>query len=87
MKYMLISLLLLVVSCTPDTPRRCIPKYVEIECPECHGVGKVKADAGDRVVLGLITFGMGAMVDTKQCGMCTGSGVIRKRAVNDTIPN
>lgn len=64
-----------------------MPKYIEAECPECHGIGKVKASTGDRIALGLVTFGMGAMVDTKQCNMCRGSGIVRKRVVNDTIPN
>lgn len=62
---LIILTITLVVSCVPSTTER--PKWKEIECPECHGTGKVKASAGDRIALGLITFGMGAMVDTKQC--------------------
>lgn len=83
---LLVSLLLL-IGCSPDPcpHNHTLPKYVEVECPECHGIGQVKADAGDRVMLGLVTFGLGAMVDTKQCDMCHGDGVVRKRVVNDTI--
>lgn len=83
---LVIAALILLVSCEPSK-RENPPKYREIICPKCNGIGKVQADAGDRVVLGLITFGMGAMIDTKQCDMCNGSGTVRQRIIESNPPD
>lgn len=75
------------VFCTPERDKKKEICYEEIICPECKGTGVVKADAGTRVVFGLMTFGLGAMCTTTDCDMCQGTGTILKRVINDSIKN
>lgn len=49
--------------------------YIEKYCPHCNGVGKVKTPTRDRVILGILTFGPGALCDTETCGTCRGTGI------------
>ena len=58
-------------------------EYIEKYCPNCNGTGKVKMDAGSRVVLGILTFGCGALCETSTCEMCDGTGVIKVRKLNN----
>lgn len=53
--------------------------YEEIYCPECNGIGQVKMSTSDKVVLGILSFGPGALCDTKQCEMCKGTGIVKRR--------
>lgn len=54
-------------------------EYIEKYCPNCNGVGQVKCSVGDRVILGILTFGPGALVETEECDMCRGTGIIKVR--------
>lgn len=74
MKYLVLLIALLAISCTSnDTHLSHIEnsidtvEYEEVYCPKCNGIGQVELSAGDRVVLGILTFGPGALCDTEQC--------------------
>lgn len=56
--------------------------YEEIYCPECNGIGEVKMTTSDKVVYGILSFGPGALCDTKQCEMCKGTGIVKRRKLN-----
>lgn len=58
-------------------------EYIEKYCPHCNGVGKVKMSTGDRVILGILTFGPGALCDTETCETCRGTGVIKVRKLKN----
>lgn len=53
--------------------------YEEIYCPVCHGIGQVKMSTADKVVIGILSFGPGALCDTKQCEMCRGTGIVKRK--------
>jgi hypothetical protein len=58
-------------------------EYIEKYCPHCNGVGTVKMSTGDRVILGILTFGPGALCDTETCGTCRGTGIIKVRKLKN----
>lgn len=72
-------------SSEPNTPTAQAPEieYIEKYCPNCNGVGTVKASVGTRIALGIITFGPGALCETSTCEMCRGTGVIKVRKLNN----
>ena len=89
MRYLIIVLVLLCTGCAnnnnKDNKENSKFKWEEVICPKCDGTGTVEMDAGDRVVLGLVTFGLGAMCNEEQCEKCKGTGLIKKRVRNDLI--
>ena len=57
-------------------------KYIEKYCPNCNGVGKVKLSTGERVLLGVATFGGGFFIETEKCDMCNGTGTVKIKTIN-----
>ena len=53
-------------------------EYEEIYCPKCNGSGVVEMSTTDRIVLGILSFGPGAMCDTEECEMCKGTRIIKR---------
>lgn len=75
----------LLLACSDSTQKNSEYKeieYEEIYCPACDGLGELQATTTDRVVLGILTFGPGAICDTKTCEMCRGTGVVKRRKLN-----
>lgn len=86
-KYLSFLLVCILVSCNDScnhtTQQVEQVEYIEKYCPHCNGVGTVKMSTGDRVILGILTFGPGALCDTETCGTCRGTGVIKVRKLKN----
>ena len=86
MKYIVILIFLIISACSPSNNSCNIKsqiEYEEIYCPKCNGIGEVKADAGTRVIMGIMTLGPGALIETIQCDMCNGTGIVKRRKLNN----
>lgn len=84
-KYLSFLLVYVLVSCDDSCTTQKVEQvaYIEKYCPHCNGVGKVKTSTGDRVILGILTFGPGALCDTETCGTCRGTGIIKVRKLKN----
>lgn len=82
-KYIFIILVCLLISCddTPVDYTHVKPQiqYVEKYCPRCNGIGEVELTTGERVLWGVFTFGGGFAMETMECSMCNGTGVVKVR--------
>ena len=78
MKYFInLIIILFLISCDIDT-QKSSNERVRVTCPNCDGYGETKARVSDKVVLGVVTFGMGLMLDYVQCDFCGGRGYVYK---------
>ena len=84
-KYLSFLLVCVLVSCDDSCTIQKVEQvaYIEKYCPHCNGVGKVKTYTRDRVILGILTFGPGALCDTETCGTCRGTGIIKVRKLKN----
>lgn len=87
-KYLSFLLVCILVSCDDSCTIQKVEQveqveYIEKYCPHCNGVGTVKMSTGDRVILGILTFGPGALCDTETCGTCRGTGIIKVRKLKN----
>ena len=81
-------LLLLFTSCddssntniSEDSVRDTI-KYEKVHCPRCNGIGSLPMSTSDKVILGVLSFGPGALCDTKECELCRGTGIVEKAVI------
>lgn len=84
MKNIVIFLLSLIFLASCDNTTKDI-EYEEIYCPKCDGVGMVKADAGTRIVMGIMTFGSGALIETTECDICNGTGIVKRKKLDSQV--
>lgn len=81
MKYFIslgLVIILFLISCCDIDTQKSSNERVRVTCPNCDGYGETKARVSDKVVLGVVTFGMGLMLDYVQCDFCGGRGYVYK---------
>ena len=87
MKYIfIIFTILMAISCNNTnncSNNNSTIEYEEIYCPKCDGIGEVKADVGTRIVMDIMTMCTGALVETTECDMCDGTGIVKRRKLNN----
>lgn len=78
MKYFIsLVVILFLISCDINT-QKSSNERIRVTCPNCDGYGETKAGVSDKVVLGVVTFGIGFTLDYVQCDFCRGRGYVYK---------